>query len=246
MNKNGLYFLLGSIVGAAVSYFITKKYYDKKVTDEVIKVRKEYEGQPESVDWPENQKPQKEVKDEKPVIDYERDMTSGEIDMMKQFSQEQAKRQRTNYGGLVQDPDDTVAAMYAAKDLAEEAAAEQEHPKDSDEDEPIRIISEREYHETHMTDYGKIELAFYEEDNALCDDDEELISDPSRFIGEFALNSFGYDGDDPDVVYVRNSKMGNDYCITRLHASYAEMVLGIIPDDVDRSKFESRRRMKDE
>lgn len=246
MNKNGLYFLLGSVVGAAVSYFITRKYYEKKATDEVIKVREEYEGQPESADWHENQNPQSVIEDEKPIIDYERDMTSGEIDMMKQFSKEQAKRQRTNYGGLVQDPDDAVAAMYAAKDLAEEAAAEQEHPKDSDEDEPIRIISEREYHETHMTDYGKIELAFYEEDNALCDDDEELISDPSRFIGEFALNSFGYDGDDPDVVYVRNSKMGNDYCITRLHASYAEMVLGIIPDDVDRSKFESRRRMKDE
>ena len=246
MNKNGLYFLLGSVVGAAVSYFITRKYYEKKVTDEVIKVREEYEGQPESQDWPENQNPKNIVEDEHPIIDFERTMTSGEIDMMKQFSQEQAKRQRTNYGGLIKDPDDAVAAMYAAKDLAEEAAAEQEHPQDSDEDEPIRIISEREYHETHMTDYGKVELAFYEEDNALCDDDEELIADPSKFIGDFALSSFGYDGDDPDVVYVRNSKMGNDYCITRVHASYAEMVLGIIPDEMDRSKFESRRRMKDE
>lgn len=246
MNKNGLYFLLGSVVGAAVSYFITRKYYEKKVTDEVIKVREEYEGQPESQDCPENQNPKNIVEDEHPIIDFERTMTSGEIDMMKQFSQEQAKRQRTNYGGLIKDPDDTVAAMYAAKDLAEEAAAEQEHPQDSDEDEPIRIISEREYHETHMTDYGKVELSFYEEDNALCDDDEELIPNPEKFIGEFALNSFGYDGDDPDVVYVRNSKMGNDYCVTRIHASYAEMVLGIIPDEMDRSKFESRRRMKDE
>ena len=99
MNKNYLYFLFSAVVGAAVSYFVTRKYYDKKATDEVIKVREEYEGQPESADWPENQNPQSIIEDEKPVIDFERNMTSGEIDMMKQFSQEQAKRQRTNDGG---------------------------------------------------------------------------------------------------------------------------------------------------
>jgi hypothetical protein len=48
------------------------------------------------------------------------------------------------------------------------------------------------------------------------------------------------------VVYVRNNKLANDYKIVRIHGSYSEEVLGIMPDiDVDPDKLEARRRMCD-
>lgn len=147
------------------------------------------------------------------------------------------------------DPEEfeSVAAQYAAEDLVDEdeaRLAEAEHPKDSDEDDAIRIISEREYLETHVTDYGKLDWTYYSEDNSLCDENEELVPDVDAFIGPYALHSFGEDNDDPDIVYIRNNKLGNDYCVTRLHASYSEAVLGIIPGLND--NFEARRRMMDD
>ena len=139
-----------------------------------------------------------------------------------------------------------IADQYAAEDfLTEEEKAEREHPRDSHEDD-IYIISEREFLDEHATDYGKVELTYYMHDESLCDDYEELLPDWRNLIGPNALQSFGHENDDPDVVYVRNNRLANDYKITRIHGAYHELVLGILPDiDVDPDTLEARRRMND-
>lgn len=93
-------------------------------------------------------------------------------------------------------------------------------------DEPY-LISEGDFGDS-MESYDKLTLYYYDEDDCLTDDQEELIHNVESLINKDFLLSFGIGYDDPDVIYVRNEKMGADYEIIRLYKSYRESVLGII------------------
>ena len=118
-----------------------------------------------------------------------------------------------------------------------------QHPVDSDEDEdepmdnyPIEnvrtksnkepyVISIEEFSE-ERENFDKVTVYYYQEDDTLCDDNEEVITDVLRFIGSDALTCFGDESDDENVVYIRNEPMEIDYEVIRLTKSYSETVLG--------------------
>jgi gas vesicle protein len=87
------------------------------------------------------------------------------------------------------------------------------------------VITYEEFNET-MEEYDKVSINFYEDDEILTDENDEVIPYPVDVIGSEALNMFGEGSEDPEIVYVRNDKMGTDYEIARLSKSYAETVLG--------------------
>lgn len=250
-NKNALWFLFGSVVGGSIATLIARSYYKKKAKEEVQEMRDYmhekgvYENQIKRYSDPTED-------DEPPVVYGEREATAEEMAAVEAFNASRGQRRmKTDYTKFrtepIEDPEELarIAALYEDEDLAETPPAEKEHPVDSHEDDPIRIISEEEFLDEHTTDYGKIELTYYEHDGSLCDDYDELLPDYQRLIGPDALTAFGQEYD-PDVVYVRNTKLANDYRITRMHSSYSEEVLGILPDiDVDPDKAEVRRRMRD-
>ena len=72
----------------------------------------------------------------------------------------------------------------------------------------------------------KITITYYEGDDTLVDEGDEIFPDISGVIGYESLNSFGKGSEDPDVVYVRNEKLGIDYEVIRNKESFKEMVLG--------------------
>jgi predicted ATPase with chaperone activity len=108
-----------------------------------------------------------------------------------------------------------VARNYGkTSDLASEMA-EENFP----EDKPPYVISLEQFSE------GALEsdtLYYYEEDDTLADTQEEQISDYVDLIGEDVLDRFGEKSEDPDIVYVRNEKMGIDYEVILLHKSFKE------------------------
>lgn len=74
--------------------------------------------------------------------------------------------------------------------------------------------------------YDKSTIYFYEDDETLADENEEIIQDILSVIGGSALSSFGCGSGDREIVYVRNDKMEIDYEVIRLSKSYSETVLG--------------------
>jgi len=90
--------------------------------------------------------------------------------------------------------------------------------------------------------FSKLSWTFYDEDDTLCDEHEEIVSNPDNIVGPDALLRFGEGSDDPDVVYVRNVNMASDYEISRVHAKYSREVLGII--DVQPRKPARTRKVK--
>lgn len=91
------------------------------------------------------------------------------------------------------------------------------------ESEPC-VISVEAFHEGKPY-YDKITLFYYENDDTLSTEEEEILSNVEEIVGE-ALLSFGEQSGDPDIVYVRNERLSIDYEIIRLMKSYQETVLG--------------------
>lgn len=93
--------------------------------------------------------------------------------------------------------------------------------------------------------FEKEVLCYYEEDEVLVDENEDIIM-VSDTIGLDALDSFGELSEDPDIVYIRNEKMGTDYEVMCIHKSYQETVLGVMPEKPVKKRAAKRSRPKDE
>jgi hypothetical protein len=134
--------------------------------------------------------------------------------------------------------------------------AELEHPPEGDEDdyrECEKMSNEANYYAEcrapyvitteqfaeEMEHYDKLTIYYYDKDDTLTDENEEIITDVAAIIGDIGLSSFGDEFDEPEVVYVRNEKMEIDYEVIYMHKSYSETVLGVVPND---SAHNIRRR----
>lgn len=89
-------------------------------------------------------------------------------------------------------------------------------------------ISLEEFSE-EMDHFEKSTIYYYDEDDTLADEQEEMIQDVLAIIGPAVLDHLQQAKS--DVVYVRNEKMQIDYEIIVLDKSYAETVSGIIPEE---------------
>lgn len=74
--------------------------------------------------------------------------------------------------------------------------------------------------------HDKCTITYYQGDETLVDEEEEIIADARGLIGEETLERFGHGSDDPDVVYVRNEKMAIDYEVVRQENNYKDLVYG--------------------
>lgn len=88
------------------------------------------------------------------------------------------------------------------------------------------IIPETEFSNT-FTHYDKLTLYYYDEDDTLADENEEIVANIDYIIGDENLNCFGVESNDTDIVYVRNDQLAIDYEVIRVYKSYQRDVMGI-------------------
>ncbi len=98
------------------------------------------------------------------------------------------------------------------------------------------IISLDEFAD-EFQEFDKITLYYYELDDTLTEENEEVIIDVSDVVGDEALSEFGTESNNDDIVYVRNPSLRADYEIIRLVKSYQETVLGIFRNEPKRRKY---------
>lgn len=92
---------------------------------------------------------------------------------------------------------------------------------------PIYVIPQLEY-EVGGGDNQKVNLTWYVEDSVLADFDDQIYQVPADLIGD-ALDRFGEGNDDPEVVYIRNTKIDIDYELVRDPGSYWRSRHGMEP-----------------
>jgi hypothetical protein len=87
------------------------------------------------------------------------------------------------------------------------------------------IISHIEHLQNEM-DYSQVTVTYYEGDNVVADSRDDVIEDHGEVIGQDNIR-FGHRSHDPNVVFVRNDRLGIDYEILRSTGKYSEEVLDL-------------------
>ena len=98
--------------------------------------------------------------------------------------------------------------------------------------EPEIISFDEFFDEENQND--KSTINYYTEDDVVSDERDEVLD--HDVVGDDNLDRFGYMSNDPDVLYVRNYKLGIDYEICKIKDSYLRSMYGVTPDDQGNKK----------
>lgn len=100
--------------------------------------------------------------------------------------------------------------------------------KDVSKDQPY-VISVEEFMDGGE-EYDKLTILYFNKDDTLVDERDQVIDDVEGVVGPDALDSFGKGSDDANIVYVRNNSLSVDFEVVYDPRSYKEVVLGIRPN----------------
>lgn len=161
---------------------------------------------------------------------------------------EQEKRTYVDYVKKYS-PDEIVKDKYhdmpypdvIDEDYHEDDGPPEDPPENDLQYEEPFVISREEFDEGYPH-FDKITITYYENDDVLADEQDEVIPDIDAVVGYDSLGRFGDMSEDDCVVYVRNGRLGADYEIVLVQESYTESVLGIVQNKV----LPLRRRDYDE
>lgn len=106
---------------------------------------------------------------------------------------------------------------------------DQEAEEDSRRNGVPFILSKDEYYAGELG-FTQMHLTFYEEDDVLVDEEDQLVPDQDGTVGEDNLQKFGYGSGDPRVLYVRNEVKQIDFEITLDKGSFSA-AMGFIQHD---------------
>lgn len=234
MNKFIVGVIGGAAVGAVVSHFVTKKVLEERINE---RVSKEYRELLQDIEINSVAKEDVVVYDdvEEPVQEEEATEETEESDSSEET--DYTKFAKVDDRVLVTDKPDL-------EEYAKQVEAEREYHYPSDlVEEAARVFDERAESDTHnltpihpekpyileMSEYDtaykndKVEYVWWEGSQTLTDEDEEIIADIDGVIGMRSLEAFGTelaDPGDPDVVYIRNDRMGLDINLIRDPRNY--------------------------
>lgn len=104
-------------------------------------------------------------------------------------------------------------------DFDEELKRRAEKPND-----PF-VITKEEF-DVGEADYDQAMLTYYDGDDVLADSKDQPLDQIDMAVGFENLLRFGHGSEDPNVVYIRNSKLGLDFEVVHSDGKFAKEVLG--------------------
>lgn len=215
--KTLMIFLSGVAIGGLLGFVISKEKHVIELEDELESMREFYEKREGRI----RGKVIEEVKEEmveEIAKTYYTTLTKPYSTPSEAVDSKGYKDEDEEYIGLT----DVIDEDYHDDDPIEEPlGCEYLH------EEPY-IITRWEFDHTN-TEMDKMTAFYYDEDGVLADEGETIIPDVDTVVGVNNLTMFGVDGNDSDVLYIRNKRFGADYEVYRLRDSFAETVLGISP-----------------
>lgn len=226
----GLAFTAGAIVGGVATYFVVERKlrlkYNQLADDEIQEMKEHYR------------------KAEMNLLDMQKHIAEQhkpDLDAMTKHLRDRAK----------------------AEIIAEEAGyVEEETEEDPEEENIFTELPPWNYDKEmagrnsdfpfimHLEEYRQsdcshqITITYFEGDDVLVDEADEVISKKDEVVGMENLTKFGYGSDDPNVVYIRNPKLDIEYEILRHRGHYAKEILGLEEDPSLEHSAIPRRHMK--
>lgn len=242
----------GLLLGGALGYFITrrileKKYHDK-VEQEVAEMQDYYKGKVVALDSAVRKTNLEDLVREKGYIT---ESTEPPMAITPPTAVVEAAEAAKDEEPLMVVPaeavedipppvDEEVRNVFKDRDKLAPPEDGWDYHRELRNRSPIRPyvihIDEKNERDT----YAESTLTYYEEDDVLCDEKDDIIdsADRDRLIGEKNLEKFGHGSGDPSIVYIRNDALGIVYEVVLSPNSYAEEVHGLKHSD------EPRRRQR--
>lgn len=217
-----LSFLGGAATGALICFAILKEKYEALANEEIENIKDYYQKEMEKID-----------------DGYEEELDNLINTMNRDIDERDNKEEKKTYVDYVKkySPDEIVKDKYydmPYPDVIDEDYYEDDGPPDDPPENDLQyeepfVISRDEFDEGYPH-FDKITITYYEKDDVLADEQDEIIPDIEAVVGYDSLSRFGDMSDDEYVVYVRNGRLGADYEIVLTQESYSESVLGIMQD----------------
>jgi hypothetical protein len=104
----------------------------------------------------------------------------------------------------------------------------------------------------HLEEYQQSEcshqvtITYFEGDDVLIDESDEVISKKDEVVGMENLAKFGFGSGDRNVVYVRNPKLDIEYEILRHQGHYSKEILGLEEEHLEHSAMPRRHKKFDD
>lgn len=216
-------FVAGVISGIGVGYLLTKKRAEKRADEEIASVREHYKivrkDGPYSDPGSLAQKYDNIVKENlySSLIPSREEEVVTEV---KEYKEEAENFPEEHIGEYVSETANGFPFDY-----------EEEIPKRTPDHPYVISIDEFENRDDDHP-YDQTFITYWGMDRTLADERDEIVDNVDRIVGWDNLSRFGYGSGDPRVVYIRNEQFECDYEVTLDERSYAEVILGILPNRV--------------
>ena len=220
--KNIIFFVGGTVLGALAGVFGTRGYFNKKYAtyaEETI------ESMTEVMD---RYKPTTSIEEE---LGGQEPITAETREAL--LRNHEATNYAAIYGTLHPDSSYKNAHLQISKnEIGTEVTVEAVEDEDPEVEEIVahhetnknrkpRLISARAVHEL-PDEIDICELQFYTEDEVLADGDtEEKIHDVARLVGD-CLQKYDFVNSDERTIYVMNDELSTCYEVVKIDASYEE------------------------
>ena len=191
---------VGFIGGSVTAYFGFRSYFEQVSADEIEQVKKIY-----------NQKPDHKK--------FAEEMAKIELEAQRIVEEENAKEaplnkpQPTQFGTY-----ESLVRDEGYLETPPEDASLKEEDKAKELKRRFGIITEEEF-QTDCPDYNKICLSYYPDSETITDDSDQVVDKVYKLFNPEALDHFGSDPMDPDVIHIRNDESTIDFEIVKCEGS---------------------------
>ena len=213
----------GAATGALICFALLKEKYETLANEEIKNMKDYYQKEIENIDDAHDKELDNLINTMNKDI-YELDKREEKktyVDYVKKYSPEEIIKDKYY---------DMPYPDVIDEDYHEDEGPPEDPPENDLQYEEPFVISREEFDEGYPH-FDKITITYYENDDVLADEQDEVIPDIEAVVGYDSLGRFGDMSDDDCVVYVRNGRLGADYEIVLTQEAYTESVLGIVQDE---------------
>lgn len=207
-------FLGGAVLGGAGTYWAVhgqlKDKFESRAEAEIADVKDHYKIIHSKKDQP----TPGDALAQKKVVETKEVSTFPKKDYLKKVSQYQIETERDESKSGVEERsvfDYTGLGKTEGKDMTDRSEAY-----------PVTF----EEFDTENLEYTKTTLTYFQGDDTVSDEEDDIIEDVIGVIGSKGLGSFGYDPDHPHTAYIRNDHLQSDFEVIIDERTYREVVIG--------------------
>lgn len=237
--------VLAFALGAGTSYLIFKKEFERVADKEIESVKeryrlinkegvaadpttllKSYKDEVTHLKYDANKDdipkgPQGELYEDRPQVQYDKVDTRDDQDDIEDLEAEIEQNEEED------NPEkELLQNIFGSQDAEKFVWNYEEEVAERTAEYPY-VISFDEFNDGE-TGYEQSTVTYFEGDDVLADEGDQMIDEIEATVGEGNLYRFGHGSKDNKIVYVRNEKLNLDFEIIHSDNKYAQEVLGFI------------------